>query len=344
MGILNKEQRAYVEKARRGHHATWGEIGAKLGMTGEDVRSTFLQRDTAYIGESPFPVFDEPLRMEGDAVVLADVEFPYHNADFLNKVLALAEAWGVRQLILAGDVLHMSAISAWSAAWKAPTRGGLSEEQERAFVDFLTTLPAKAQAEGFSLLEGVGQAEPGEGMSEELGIARRELARLGSLFDRVDYVIGNHDDRLLRALDSPMFADELLRLLGLDAGKVWRIAPYYFSYLESAGEVYRIEHPNGTGRATALRLASKYLCHILMAHDHAQIIEKDQSGRYWAIHTGHCVDEERLAYAAQRSNARPAHNTGAVIVRGGYPFVLSPETPWDLYMHMRGDEPPLRTA
>jgi len=44
-------------------------------------------------------------------LVIADTQIPYHDADFLNRLLDLAVAWGIKQAISGGDFLNMTAFS-----------------------------------------------------------------------------------------------------------------------------------------------------------------------------------------------------------------------------------------
>ena len=66
----------------------------------------------------------------------------------------------------------------------------------------------------------------------------------------------------------------------------------------------------------------------MMGHSHRLSLAWDISGRYYAIHMGHCVDEMRLPYASQRSSTQPAHLAGAVIVRDGVPWLLHERIDW----------------
>lgn len=52
------------------------------------------------------------------------------------------------------------------------------------------------------------------------------------------------------------------------------------------------------------------------------------SGKFYAVHMGHCVDETRLPYAAQRHTIGDAHKLGAVIVRDGFMWLLSEHVDW----------------
>lgn len=277
------------------------------------------------VSESPYPSYDKPLVMEGDAIVLPDVEMPYHNADFINRCLDLADAWKIDQAILAGDVLHFNSISHWEANWKAETNSGISESAEKDLLGL--DLPESVRAQLIDVIQKYDNPSEDD-VGAEIKAAKDNLLRLGQQFERVDYVIGNHDGRFLSALNSPMFGTDLLQFIGIQDPK-WKIAPFYYSWLKTSGGDYRIVHPKGAGKATAYNLASKYQCHILMAHSHQWNMLRDRSGRFYAIQMGCCVDEMRLAYAAQRDTANDAHVLGAVIVRGGYPYLLDVNTPFE---------------
>ena len=65
---------------------------------------------------------------------------------------------------------------------------------------------------------------------------------LEGIHSRTDFDLGNHEGRLLRALGTALNPDELLRLTDQNNPK-FRIAPYYFSYLETERGRYLIEGP-----------------------------------------------------------------------------------------------------
>lgn len=276
--------------------------------------------------ESSYPVYDKPLVMEGDALVITDLELPFHHADFINRVLEIADAWKITQLILGGDALHLDSFSGWEPNWKAGSNNNLSENSEQKLIDFARGLSKSKQAEFFALWGEIGERVEQDGASTELDAARRELNRLGEQFANIDFVLGNHEGRFLRAIQTAVDPKELTRLLEL--GGRWRIAPYYYSILISGGEKFQIEHPKNTAKASAWKLASKYGCHVIMGHNHHVVFQFDLSGKYYAIETGHGVDESRLPYAAQRHNVAHAHALGACIVRGGVPWLLHARTDW----------------
>ena len=304
------------------------------GARGKLDRMRFDQTITAKIvNESPYPIYDEPLVLEGDATVIPDIEFPFHNADFTNRVLDLSQKWNIRQCIMAGDVLHFDSLSGWDPSWSNVKEGGVTSEAEKLLMQFAKQLPSKKQGEMIDLIVKIGEKDEKDGVSTELKVARRELSNIQSLFDRCDYVIGNHEGRLLRALNTTISPEEIRRLVDIDNPK-WRIAPFYFSYLDTVEGRFIVEHPKNASKFSAGKLASKYQCHVLMAHSHQLNYTFDPSGMYYAIEMGCMVDENRLPYASQRHNVSPTHILGAVIVRDGVPYLLHPHSPWDRLKNM----------
>jgi hypothetical protein len=319
---LKLQGRAYYEIAE--------ELGRSLQST--SVKLSRLQIEgkikASSVPQSSYPLWTDPLKSEGDAVILTDVEAPYQHSEFINRVLDLADAWNIQDLHLAGDLLHYSNLSAWGSEWTQDKNDMLDT-----FMEIIEQMVAnKKKDDAIRLLEEKGLTNS-EGLSGELAEARKVFRSFHS-FKRVFVAIGNHDDRYIRTLGQAVSSTELLHQLDRHNDERWKIAPYYFTVIETEQGTYRVEHPRGAGKNAAIDLAIQYHTHIVMGHSHRWNISRDPSGKYWAIQTGHCVDERRLAYVMQRSAKRDAHVLGATIIRGGYPWVLSPETPWDAMKRM----------
>lgn len=319
----------------------FGEIGIKMNRTPGACKTRYYQNlygklHATLFKESPYPRYTDCLKMEGDALILPDIELPFHHAEFVNRCLELAQAWDIKQCIVAGDVLHFDSISSWEANWVNQNGHGIAEKDEMLLVEFFRTLPSKHQDTAFGLLDKIGgKVEDGDpNISQELLVARSNLRVLSERFERIDYILGNHEGRLLRALSSPMFPTELLTLLKLDEPR-WRISPHYFSILVSGGKEFQIEHPKSAAKATARKLASVHQRNVIMAHSHLLSFEWDVSMKYHAISAGHMVDEQRLPYSAQRHGSRDAHALGAVIVKDGHPILLHEDCPWEMYRKMK---------
>jgi hypothetical protein len=320
---------------------SYREIGEMLGLAGGTVKTHYhlaTGQPSYKIPESPYPRYDSPPVIQGDALIIPDAEIPFHHAEFINRILDLADAWGIKQMIAAGDLLHFDSLSGWEPNWAVKPNGGLSEKDEKTLIDVALTLPKNHQQKVLDTITKIGGAVEDHGFSGEMHHARTTLKALNSCFDSLVWVLGNHEGRLLRAINSPVEPSELLNMMRLkkdDEDTKWRIAPYYYCLLETESGTFRITHPKSAAKGAAESIASKYLMHVLMGHSHALRFDFDKSGNFYAIQMGHCVSEERLAYASQRDTVRDAHKLGAVIVKNGFPYLLHQGVQWEQLKKMR---------
>ena len=316
---VNTRQKDEIVKLKQAGF-TFREISKKLTMAEGTVKTHYYLatgQPSYRVPESPYPTFNDPIIIEGDALVLPDCEIPFHNAEFINRVLDLAIAWKLKQVIFAGDLVHFDSLSGWEPQWSNKPNGGLTESDERILLDKIKQLPGRYQGGLLTALVEIGDREEGAGFSQEMHHTRKAVNAINDLFDNLIWVLGNHEGRLLRTINSPVMPSELLNLMQLDSGK-WLVSPYYYCLLKSNGQTYRIEHPKSAAKGTAEKLAAKFQTHVLMGHSHLRRDDYDVSGNYHACHIGHAVDEEKLAYAAQRSTTRDHHMLGAAIVRDGH--------------------------
>jgi predicted phosphodiesterase len=332
MSVINTAMKRKIVNMRNSG-MQFKDIGKELGLAVGTVKTHYYLATgqpsaRRYIPESRFVRYDEPPVIEGDALVLPDVEIPFQDSEFVNRVIDLANAWGIKQVIAAGDLMHFDSLSGWEPNWhNGHEKSTLTEKDESALMDLAKSLPKGKQA---ALIEITGNTKPldGKDFGDEMGEARKVLNALDACFESFTWVLGNHEGRLIRAINSPTDPAELLNIMRLEAGK-WKIAPYYYCILNSGGKEFRITHPKTAADNAARMLAIQYHQNILMGHSHKLMYDWDPSGKYAAVQMGHCVDEMRLAYAAQRDARRNAHLLGAVIVRDGYIWLLHENCDWE---------------
>jgi hypothetical protein len=281
---------------------------------------------TSKVPQSTFPKLNKPLKSSGDALIISDLEAPFQHSEFVNRVLDLADAWGVQTLHLAGDLLHYDRLSSWGEGWQ-----GENEDMQKIMDWILQNTTAKKSREAMDLIENL-KCDGGD-LTDEMNAARKVFASFNS-FKHILVAIGNHDDRFMRALSVGMKPIELLVQIEVSKDPRWEIAQYYYTELKTDRGLYRIEHPRSCAQKAAIDLAVQYHCHIIMGHSHRWAVNLDPSAKYWAIQQGHAVDEERLAYVMQRSAKRDAHRLGATIVRDGYPWVLNTDSPFETMKRM----------
>lgn len=337
---LTLHQKEQLKELTETTSLTWEQKGEMFGIGGESARSIYRtmvrsqgkQYTFTPVDESPYQKYNQPLEQEGDVLVIPDLEAPFHNADFVNRCIELAQKWNIRQANIAGDALHFNSISKWEANWKADNQADIGDQAHAEIFEFALSLPDHLQTALIGLLEKYEPSVDND-VGTEVEFARKTMYNISTAFEDIVYVIGNHDGRFLSALNSPLFAKQLKDFVIGDNPK-YRIAPYYYSTIHTENGDYSIEHPTLLSEKAAVQIAVQKQCHVLMGHSHRYSRLKDPSGKYWAIQMGMCVDEDRLAYVGQRTRSRERHATGATIIRGGYPYDLNPEIPWDLWKKM----------
>lgn len=283
------------------------------------------------VGESPFVKYDSPPVITSPRViVMPDIQFPYHHHEFLNRVLNLCAALNIKTCIWGGDVIENSSLTHFDPNWSTEEliNGGVTDEVANALIDMGNSLGKKVLEGIRDLLGKYGRKVSNNpaGVSEEWSYARREMQATLKQFDSIEWILGNHEGRILRQMESPFFAEDLRRLF---VNEKVHISPYYYCEIISGSAKWRVTHPKSSGKGDARWYASKYLVNTIMCHNHQLIMQKDRSGTYWAIETGMMVDERRLPYVSQRDTKADMHLLGATFIIDGKPFLLYEDSPWD---------------
>ena len=241
--------------------------------------------------ESEAMRFDAPpVITTDDVLVLADVEVPFHDAAWCSDVVGLAIKWDIKTLILAGDFFHLRSLSSFSKRFLA------SGEHELAFTEEIAPVACFSD----TLLQH---------------------------FDEVLLVLGNHEARLVRRLDTAMHADSIKWLLGFRLEKRFQVSAYYYAEVMASTGKWTVTHPKEAQVIpvrVAGRLADKYESHIVAAHGHDWGETTSVAGRYAAA-CGCGADIRRLDYPNLRQNLRPKMQQGAFILHEGLPVLLHPK-------------------
>ena len=163
---------------------------------------------------------------------------------------------------------------------------------------------------------------------EEIGAARDFFEALQD-FERVVVILGNHEMRLIRQLNYKLGAQELTPFFASHPGLV--VTDYHWCTLRSGGQNWRISHPKNAHMkpcSVATRLVAKSVnTHVAVGHDHVCGAIKTEDGKHWAISTGVCLMPKKLDYTTLVDNTRWEIAQGALIIRDGYPELLTPGCP-----------------
>jgi len=167
---------------------------------------------------------------------------------------------------------------------------------------------------------------------DEKAAIKQGVKALRMAFDELTICPGNHDRRMLRALNNAIdefdWVDTLHDWFPPIEGKRLNITPYYFYHVLSGGERFRVTHPkNSSVKPTTvpLMLCHKHHEHIISGHNHLNGKRRDEGDRFWVMESGMCADRELIQYLMIEDNTRPMAQQGAVIVRDGVPILLWPQ-------------------
>lgn len=247
---------------------------------------------------STAPRYDKTPRIEGDCLILCDLQIPFHDAGWCNRCIQLALLWKVPNLILAGDILDLNAL--------------------KHFAPF------------FAHVTGDKPQLPPATLEEELGQAAQVFDAF-ACFGKVLYISGGHELRLLRKLDSSLAISRLASMF--TALPQLETSAYHRC---EVGKNWLISHPKNTsvipGRVPFF-LVRKFRKNVAIGHDHVWGQVQDDSGENIAISIGVCCDTKRLDYVALMDSTRPAVSQGALIIKRGYPWLLSPK--WSDFSALR---------
>ena len=163
--------------------------------------------------------------------------------------------------------------------------------------------------------------------TEELRALRDFFAAIQE-FERVVEIMGNHEMRLIRLLNYKLGAEELMPLYSSHPNLI--VSDYHWCTLRSGGQNWRISHPKNAHMkpaSVATRLVAKYNCHVAVGHDHVCGAMLTEDAQHWAISTGVCLFPKKLDYITLVDNTRWQVAQGALIIRDGYPELLTPDCP-----------------
>jgi len=280
-----------------------------------------LTRDKAGFPKSFYGKWDNPPTVEGNAFVLMDAHFPYHNAEFIDKCLMVCRAWKIENAILGGDAFDATAFNTHPDNFAEDSKMVIDSRLRTQMVKELGRMKDSKEKENILTMLSKAENEDGN-ISEEIRETRKCLKYIENTFAKTLWIMGNHEQRIVKMLEKTLAVADLSRLLGTNNPK-WEVSAYFWATLKSKGIEWQIEHPNNSGKGSSKKLVTKYMTNVIMGHGHHISMVTDPSGKFLAIEPGAGADELRMGYVSQRHTGGDSHGLGAVIVRDGHAYLLN---------------------
>lgn len=152
-------------------------------------------------------------------------------------------------------------------------------------------------------------------------------------FEKITWIMGNHDDRAQRMLNRKITNEKALRMILSDDNREAfkqkvTLSEYYWCH---AGRTWMLEHGKNNAMnptAVAQAFVKKFHKNVIQAHTHkAGAVRVNER---WAIESGCGVDIKRLAYPNLRHSTHTEMQNGAVLMldhNGDYaPVLITPDT------------------
>lgn len=176
--------------------------------------------------------------------------------------------------------------------------------------------------------------QPEASLQQERYDGNLVMRQLLKYFDEVDFIVGNHDYRLVKKLGYKKSFEDCMNwmLSGLSDQEMNRINfsdldfMEYWPLHEGLGRKFRVCHPRNfsTNPLTVGRkLATKHNCSIITGHSHHFAIGAAQNGHDLVIEGGGFYSKERTEYI-QKTTGHHEWVQGFTFFKNGVPNLVGP--------------------
>jgi len=262
-----------------------------------NIRNRYVPLDSLIETDSGVPLYNEPTIPLDDCMVSCDYHGPYYSELYINRLLILAEKFGIKTNIIVGDTFDMD--FAKYALYRQMKRWG--EQDSR-----LDTEVEKC----------------------------RPMIRALNYFDKNYLIAGNHEARIDRMTQGKIGISHLLQVFWGDGYKE-KVKFTVYDKLR-IGDDFLVVHPASYSQisgSVAVRLAEKYHRHVLNAHGHFIALRFDRSGQYMGIDLGGMFNKEKVEYINKKTTTHPLWNNGFGMIYNGKFYHFHDESDWDYWLN-----------
>lgn len=297
MQQLNKEIKEVV-RLRNSEDLTWKAIGEKLGVSRHTAARRYdiylLQNEVSQNGyfvpegsQFDFSRF-QPLERTGDCIISMDWHIPLHDPLMVNNLIAIARENDIKQLVIAGDLLHLDSFSSFFP--HQPEADFLIERKE-------ATSTVRTLLKTF----------------DEIDLTWGNHEQRISRFVNYKYSF----EVLMRWIFQDLTKAEHKRI---------RISNLDHLMYKTEDRVFRVCHPNSFSKIPLKiprELAQKYGTSVINAHSHHCAMGVAPDGHNLIFEGGGLFDKSKTEYI-QRTTLNHEWVQGFVMFKGNTPTLYSP--------------------
>lgn len=167
----------------------------------------------------------------------------------------------------------------------------------------------------------------------ETNIAYAMMDKWLDWFTEVRCLLGNHDCRVLKALEGTVEDEDVMAILRSKLGggsKVhWTI--YGYCLIDTPAGTWRFTHPKNYRKmplSLSIELASKFRQHVCVFHLHRTAVGWHPDGKHIVGEIGCMCDPDKLAYRQLADSAYPQMTQSFAAVKDGRLSLFSPNSAW----------------
>lgn len=164
------------------------------------------------------------------------------------------------------------------------------------------------------------------GWQVEKAACRKVMSKFQSAFKYIVWILGNHDNRIMRVTNYSVTFDDLARILvdNYDPKQI-----YLTDWDHIIHDDWRICHPHEYSRKPcfkAKQFGEKYNCNTIVGHSHMLNMMAKRTGktvRYY-IDGGCCCDNDLVEYEIMNTTSFSRWTPGFVLLRNNKPELITP--------------------
>lgn len=246
------------------------------------------------VGYGRFPVSETVdytqaiIRVKSDNfIVLGDCEIPDHDAELLEAAADIGEKYGIKDLVLNGDIVAVDWLSDWFKTFAVPATLDMELGPfERIIGEYCNRFERVFENEG----------------NHERRLPHKVMGNIS-----IHHLLQHRFKNLQWTRYSYIYVASC-GPNGKGDDQTWLVC-HQDNYSKVPFSV-------------PLELCSINLCHVIAAHNHRLGKVRHKSGKFWAIEGGFCRDVNRTLYKVARKNRHPNWTAGFVMVLDGIPHCI----------------------
>ena len=253
-----------------------------------------LRSEGQPIGYGGFPVSETVdytqaiVRVRSDSfIVLGDAEIPDHDAELLEAAADLGEKYGIKDLVLNGDIVAVDWLSDWYKTFAVPSTLEMELGPfERIIGEYCKRFERVFENEG----------------NHERRLPHKVMGNI-SIHHLLQHRFKN--------LQWTRYAYIYVTSCGPNG--------------KGDDQTWLVCHQDNYSKvpfSVPLELCSINLCHVIAGHNHRLGKVRHKSGKFWSIEGGCVRDPRRTLYKTARKNRHPNWTGGFIMVLDGIPHCI----------------------